>query len=137
MNIERKVGTLTLALLVMTITTGCGGERGVAKGKIVQKGQPVTVSDKGLIIMNLVGEGDLGIHGAEVAPDGTFVVKGPQGEGIPTGKYTATIQWFDPYSGGESDKDKLGNKFTGEKGIPVTVEKEKELVIDVANPQGS
>jgi len=122
-------------LVLSFCLTGCGGGKKKVEGKLTQNGQPLTVSDKGVIVMNLVAaeEGkDKTPYPAEVKSDGTFEITGPERKGIPPGKYRISLQQFDPYP----KNDKLGGKFASEKSPLVREVTGSFLEIDVAKPGG-
>jgi len=126
----RKIGFL-FALLAAVLLTGCGPSKVKPKGKIVQGGQPVTVSDKGVIVLSFVPTaGDATAYNATTERDGTFTIVGPEGKGIPTGKYKVQVQAMDPYAPG-GGTDKLGGKFApGQSKLEVEVGR-GEVVVDV------
>jgi len=123
--------TCFLLLVAACLACGCGG-KSKANGKIVKDGQPFTVSDKGVFVLSFVPEDgtDKTIYNATTKPDGTFTILGPEGKGIPAGKYKVNLQAMDPYSpaGGT---DKLGGKYApGQSKLVVEVGK-GDVVIDV------
>jgi hypothetical protein len=71
---------------------------------------------------------------------GNFEVKGPDGKGIPSGKYRITIQQFDsfPSSPDKADEaDAYKGKFApGKSPIIREVGASGEIIIDVSKPQG-
>jgi len=99
------------------------------KGKVLKGGQPLKVSDKGMVQVRFVSENSA--PSAQVGPDGSFTMTGTDGKGIPAGKYKIAVFAFDPYP----TKDLLGGKFSEQK---TTIEREvkpgQELVIDVDKP---
>jgi len=122
-------------ILVACFAIGCGGaSRKKVDGKIVKDGQPFTVSDKGVFVLSFVPENDTGVasYNATTKPDGTFTIVGPEGKGIPAGKYKVHLQAMDPYQPG-GGTDKLAHKFAPGAPNPKIVEiGSGELVIDVA-----
>jgi len=121
---------LTLATLLF-VTVGCGPTKSKAQGKLVQNGQPLTVSDKGVITLRFFAEDDkenAKPYPANTKPDGTFTVTGLDGQGIPPGKYRVSVEAQDPYPG----HDKLKAKYTPSM-TQLTAELGKggEVVIDV------
>lgn len=120
---------LTLSLLV----SGCGG--GVKpRGKVTNEGKPLTVSDKGLFVMSFILDGNSGkAYEVDTKRDGTFTVPGPDGHGIPPGKYRISVEQFDPYP----TTDLLMGKFKGPKSpIVRDVSGSGSLDIDLSKPQG-
>jgi len=120
-----------LLLLTVCLVSGCGGRKQV-KGKIVSGGQPYTVSDKGVFILSFVPEGgsDTTVYNATTEKDGTFTIKGPEGKGIPSGKYKVQLQAMDPYAPG-GGTDKLGGKYAPGKSTLAVDVGSGELVVDV------
>src|SRR6516165_4833326 len=98
---------------------GCSGSEqpqvGV-KGRIHKNGEPLAVPELrsgagGRVMVRFHGldKGDVpqGTHSAIVKSDGTFSIPGPNGRGIPPGKYRVEITWQDTYPMGA---DKLEGK---------------------------
>jgi len=107
-----------IAFLVCLLAIGCGdGGRVTVKGKVTKGGQPLKVSEKGMVQLRLVSQGaDKATHTAKVEPDGSFTVKGADGKAIPQGKYKVAVVATDPYPTG---KDVLDGKFSEDK-TPIT-----------------
>jgi hypothetical protein len=124
-------GTLVLASLFL-ILAGCGSRTKIYEGKLVQGGQPVTVSDQGIITLFFVAEKDKdkGLpYPAETKSDGTFTIKGRDGKGIPPGKYLVSVVAKDPYPNGP---DKFGGKFEADKStLTVEIGKDSMVTVDV------
>jgi hypothetical protein len=119
-------------LIFCLMLSGCGGPSTV-RGKLTNGGQPLTVSDKGVIVMSFSPEGAPPPgFGADVKPDGTFEVKGPENKGVAPGKYRISVQQFDPYPG----NDKLDGKFAPGKSPIIRDIKGGSLDIDLAKPEG-
>ena len=117
----------SVALVVPLFLAGCGGGKHKVPGKVVQAGQPLTVSDQGKFVITFIPEGGKGAIGTSTRPDGTFVVTGTDGKGIAPGKYKVAVQAWDPYP----RKDKLGGKYN-EANTRLTVEVGTgEVVLDV------
>jgi hypothetical protein len=118
-NLRPLAGTLAVTF-VLAAVSGCGGGKTLARGKLVSNGQPVTVSDKGVIVIRFYAETDR-TKGqpfpAETRPDGTFTVVGRDRHGIPPGKYLVSVEAFDPYP----RHDKLGGKYRPD-ATPLTAE---------------
>jgi len=128
MTRRASFGFIVLALSVLCVA-GCGKSVVPAKGKVVNKGQPYSVSDKGLFQITLFAD-DGKTYATESKADGTFTVIGPDRKGAPPGKYHVSVEAMDPY---QQKVDKLGGKFAGAKS-PLSVEitsADKELVVDV------
>lgn len=91
---------LTAVLTTVVLLSGCAGGTVRPSGKILRNGQPVQLSDKGVIVLNFLPEsGDkLGVtYAADTKPDGTFTITGPERKGIPPGKYKVAVELYDPY----------------------------------------
>jgi hypothetical protein len=83
---------LLVAACVAVLLAGCGGGRGIkVEGKVLRDGKPYT-PQQGLklnLSLNGTGSGNQATtYPATVADDGSFVVDGPKGAGVPPGKYT-------------------------------------------------
>jgi hypothetical protein len=115
------------------LVTGCGGGGVTPRGKVTKGGQPIKVSDKGMVQVRLIpAEGTAGtVYNANVGADGSFEVKGPDGKPIPAGKYKIAVLAMDPYP----TKDLLGGKFSEDKTTIVRdVSGAQSLDIDVDKP---
>ncbi|MBX9681228.1 MAG: hypothetical protein K2X38_20930 [Gemmataceae bacterium] len=123
-------------LFMCLYVIGCGKAGFSVTGKLEDNGKPLTVSDKGMVNMNLVPVEDksgASVFPADVSKDGTFTVR-PRGDGsLPTsGKYRVSIEIVDPYPG----KDKLNGKFSGAKSpIVREINGSANLTIDIAKDQ--
>ena len=113
---------------------GCGSSSTIkAKGKIVKGGQPFVIREgQGLRLIfapQTVPEGKrYDSYAAEYHPDdGTFRVVGKDGQGLPPGKYTVSLELL------QKKEDLLHGRLTG-KDSPLSLEVVKggdELVIDL------
>lgn len=126
------------AALVLTALSGCGSQK-VVTGKITNKGQPLPVSEKGVIQVTFATAAPSGksahreVYPAVVQPDGTFKVAGPEEKGIEPGKYQISVQLLDPYPA----VDRLRGYFApGKTPIVREVKGGAPLEIDLARPQG-
>jgi hypothetical protein len=127
-----RLAFATAGLLFCLTVSGCGGPSTV-RGKLTNGGAPVTVSDKGVIVMTFAPEGMTGPgFGADVKPDGSFEVKGPENKGVPPGKYRISVMQYDPYP----TTDKLDGKFGPGKSPIVRDVHGGTLEIDLAKPEG-
>lgn len=116
MNVLLRAVTCLVLVATLGGMTGCGGPGGFnVTGKLTQGGAPVTVSDKGVIQMNLVPVDDTTgakVYPVTAKPDGSFVVnKAGDGSTPSAGKYRVSVKIVDPYPG----KDKLKDKYFGPK----------------------
>jgi len=109
-------------LLLVGLLIGCGGKRKV-NGKILKDGQPFKVSDKGVISLSFVSADDASkmYNATPNMSDGTFTIVGPDGKGIPPGKYKVQLSAQDPYTGPGS-KDLFGGKYASATSSPLTVD---------------
>ena len=95
---------------------GCGGSaqsdrevKGVAvAGRLVQNGKALKLKDSEQLVVNFILDGatpdDPIVAAAEYNPaDGSFVVSGPTGQGIPPGRYKVEVI-LDSYGGGDDDR---------------------------------
>ena len=118
----------SLLLVAVCLVCGCSGKAKV-NGKIVKGGEPFTVSEKGgVFVLSFTPEsGDKTTYNATTKPDGTFTILGPEGKGIPPGKYVVNLTAMDPYP----TTDKLAGKYApGQSKLVVEIGK-GEVVIDV------
>jgi hypothetical protein len=128
-NVSRLAFAAAGLLFCLTVS-GCGGGSTV-RGKLTNGGAPVTVSDKGVIVMFFAPEGWEGKgSGADVQPDGTYVAKGFENKGLMPGKYRISVQQFDPYP----TTDKLEGKFAQGKSPIIRDVNGGRLDIDLAKP---
>lgn len=94
MKFACKPASLVVAMLVISLV-GCGGSssgppapagpKGTAKAKVTHDGKPVT---KGILLLD---NGNGFVASSKASPDGTFDLKGPQGNEIPAGVYKVAI----------------------------------------------
>jgi hypothetical protein len=126
--VRRGLALLLVVGLGLTVA-GCGGKRKV-RGKVVQNGQPMQLSEKGVFVISFIAASDTAGKNPEPTKpnnDGTFEVVGRDGKGIAPGKYKVAVEACDPYPG----NDKLGGKFTPAKTtLQVDVGK-GEVIVDV------
>jgi hypothetical protein len=131
-TLRSLLGTIVLTSLVLT-AAGCGSRRKIYQGKLVQNGQPVVVSDKGVIIITFYEEKDKDKARplpTDTKPDGSFTVYGRERKGIAPGRYVVAVEVKDPYIDGA---DKFEGKFAPDK-TPLTVEAGRgkgDLIIEV------
>jgi hypothetical protein len=108
-----------------------------AKGKLTNAGKPLEVKPMvGLLELTFLregGDGPVDPQVAQVAPDGSFVVHGTGGQGIPQGKYKIVVRQWEEYP----NKDVLKGAFD-EKNTKVVrdVTETGEILIDVSKPGG-
>ena len=68
---------------------------------------------------------------ADVTADGSFELKGPEGKGIPKGKYKVTVRQADPFPMGKPIEWGAGKNKPIEREVKGGSE---EIMIDVINP---
>jgi hypothetical protein len=129
-TLRSLLGTIVLTSLVLTVA-GCGSRKKMYQGKLVQAGQPVVVSDKGVITITFYEEKDKDKtkpNPTETKQDGSFTVVGRERKGIAPGKYYVSVEVKDPYPNGA---DLFGGKYAPDK-TTLTVDVGKgDLTIDV------
>jgi hypothetical protein len=130
----RATGCILTLAFFMPVLAGCSSGYKVT-GKLQNNGQPVTVSDKGVVEMSFQPTEKPGtVYPVTVAKDGSFVVgNGPDGAGPAQGKYRVIVSIIDPYPG----KDKLNDKF-GSTNSPIykEVKGNEDIVVDVGKAGG-
>ena len=90
----------TFALLFTLTAAGCGG--GVeAGGKLVSGGSPYSLADGEAVNLSLTGPEGVTIS-ASAEKDGTFVLRGPGGKGVPAGKYKVSVTHYRAVAGAKS-----------------------------------
>jgi hypothetical protein len=125
---------LLVCSLIALAALGCGGNRLIqAKGRVLKDGQPYLAKDgEGLRIVFEPTDPPQGTRydsfAAEYHPaDGTFQVRGKDGQGLPPGRYRVALQLM------KSKEDLLGGKLMGKKS-PLTCEvtgSKDDIVIDL------
>jgi hypothetical protein len=126
----------------LLLGTGCGGQPVLEPAGVEQTGR-LTKGGKPLEVAPVVGMVELSFYladgsspdpqGAEVRPDGTFVLKGTTGRGVQPGKYKVVVVWNKDGMG-----DALNGAFSLEKTTIVREVKEPpvEIVIELDRPNG-
>lgn len=103
-----------MCLAVLTLS-GCGS--GVKfHGRLLVDDKPLPVSQDELTYLMFVGaaqDGKKAYSDADLSPDGSFVVKGTDGHGIPAGKYVVTFSQSPSAYDVSQGKAKPGDKFNG------------------------
>jgi hypothetical protein len=146
----RRPLRLTLALLapVLAFAAGCGDnvppdkvQRVTAQGRILKNGLPISIDnmrlppgDPGLqVIFIKLGTTDAG---AEIpatvtnAAEGRFELTGPDGKGIPAGRYRVAVI-LAPYGSADQFKGKYDRNNSK---VEVEVKGGEDLVIDIDKP---
>jgi hypothetical protein len=129
-------------LLTALLAAGCGKAGPVVhkvSGRLTKGGQPLQVAGQeariGLVQLKFFRIDDQGQIGAEswdatADANGNFTVMGPDGKGLPPGKYRVAVFQFDPYP-----QDKLKGAFNEKKSrIVRDVSGATELNIDLDKP---
>lgn len=129
MNTVAAVGT---AVLVCGLFAGCGGSGYECRGRLLKGGQPLTVSDKGVIQMVLIRSSEPTTDPIPVdcKTDGTFVIRGKENNGVPPGTYRVSVKALDPYPTTDVLQDQFSpanTKLT----VEVTSSNAKSLDIDL------
>ena len=130
MTFLHRFAVLLLGFLAVSIAS-CGGpvRNDVAvKGKLAENGALVKVPDdlppgtRAIVVCfySLSEDGQVGEPNyATLADDGTFDVPGPQGKGIPTGKYRVSVEAAGKGTGKGAGAPKAGPPTSGNlMGIP-------------------
>ena len=144
-----------LFFLLLAAMPGCGPPRATVSGKLLKGGQGYAAPQGQIVTISLISQegaaaGDAGKAGADGTPymaevdqsSGTFHVKGPDGRGIPVGKYrVAVMQRMSAeayaalpkvHGGPRRDDDTLGGALTPDKSpIVREVKGSEEMVIDL------
>lgn len=129
-----------LAVLALATVSGCGSNPYVSvRGSISKGGQPVTVDAEKdqwlqvtLIALGSDGSSIINSFGANVTDDGRFDVPGPEGNGVPPGKYRLAVQMVTYKNRG---KDEFKNEFN-DKSSPIVrdIQNSTNLAIDLDKP---
>jgi len=119
--------------------TGCGPSYVKPKGKITLDGQPLKISEKGILQVTFYKEDDKegkNPFATTVDRDGSFEVTGEKSKGLPKGKYRIAVEIHDPYKDektGRMGPDLLKGKYTKEKTPLVKdISGNDELTLDVS-----
>ena len=134
----RRLALVVLMTGLLAAVGGCNSDGlRIVKGRLVNNGEPLTVSDQGLIqIAFEYATNPDGGFVATVGPDGNFAIEGPTGKGIRTDTYRISVVQFDPYHN-QKGKDLLKGKFTSRSTpIIMAVDGKSELLIDLAQYGG-
>jgi hypothetical protein len=136
----RATGSILTLTFLMPVLAGCSSGYKVT-GKLQNNGAPVTVSEKGMVMMSFQPAEKAGtVYPVTVEKDGSFVVgNGPDGTGPTRGKYRVAVEILDPYKDdkGQPGKDKLGGKFTSSNSpIYKEVTGNEAIIVDVGKAGG-
>jgi len=129
-----RIPALASALVIALVTlAGCEGARIPAKGKVLANGNPLKLSDKGVLTVTFYAEDDK--EATNPFPtivdqkEGTFTVSGKEQRGLPPGKYRIAVTAVDPYPSG---KDLFNDKYKGKNtDIVKDVKDTSEIVLDL------
>lgn len=145
--LERRV-YLLFGALVSLIVAGCGGEPLYkVTGKVVDGGQPVAMpadAEEGgpgleLEFCPLDDSGNLAGDSFQTyaEQDGSFVMDGNFGDGIPAGKYRVVVRHMGENEEGDS-VDLLDGKFEMENSpLEYDITGDQEITIDISKAGGS
>ena len=132
-----RYGMWMPGLLCMLVLTGCGGDgRLNVKGRLLKNGQALKLTDPDFVRVIFFpvttdGRPPKNTYLAAVDDDdGTFEAVGPDGRGVPPGKYRIAIEL------NRKRKDMLKGSFDGDRS-PFVFDVDsstKELVIDLDKP---
>jgi len=136
-----RANKILLLLLCALIVSGCGGvdRKLKAKGKVVKGGVPFTVPEEEYVRVTFYpipedgGRAKNSYVAAYDRTDGNFTVVGPDGKGLPPGKYRVAVEHE------RKRKDLFDGAYDAERS-PFVVEVNsgsKEFVIDLATPGGA
>lgn len=148
MTVVRHWPGLVLAGVFGVLAAGCTPSgvpeaddgKVIPEGRILKNGLPVRPTAAGLppgdpglkVTFIKVGTADAGkemMANISDEEEGTFELVGPEGKGIPPGKYRVAL-----FLGPEGGEDEFKGKYSRENSpIEVEVEEGKDLVIDLAN----
>jgi hypothetical protein len=128
---------IALALLCLILVQGCSGDNRLnVKGRLLKNGAPLKLSDPEFVRVIFFpvttnGRPPLNTYLAAVDDaEGTFEAVGPDGRGIPPGKYRVAIEL------NRKKKDALKGAFDGDRS-PFVFDIDantQELVIDLDKP---
>jgi hypothetical protein len=130
----------TLACAALLVSGCGGGDKGVkVEGRIVRDGQPLATAEGETLNLSFAGKnakGEDAVYPAKVNSDGSFVVEGAGGKGIPPGSYKVRINLggggSDPASLAKLEKTNQQVARIDNKECQVTSEPNQKLTIDVA-----
>lgn len=92
--------------------TGCGGGGVDVDGKVVNGGNPYTLSEGEAINISL--QGDSASGNATVEKDGHFVAKKSDGKPLPPGQYKVTVTHYPPTAAGSKGPPQPKTKTANE-----------------------
>ncbi len=147
-GIGRKICLISWVVACVAVA-GCGGQKLVTvTGEVVEGGQPVVldVYEEGASCLevdfcpldeagNLVSDPDAPSQSTYCKEDGSFVVEGYDGKGIPAGKYRVAVRRLGQTPNGPGDV--WQGKFERDKSpFVVDVPSDDDIVIDIAKAGG-
>src|SRR5262245_39133794 len=80
-----------LGLLLVSTLTGCGAKTARVSGRVVENDQPFQAQAGEQVSIVFSCQDPSIVMPVSVQPDGTFTVYGPDGDGLPPGKYKVGI----------------------------------------------
>lgn len=152
MSGTQRLIRLAVVVALAVAVAGCGGggpRRVIVKGRVVDGGKPLELQGDefkaGAIGVEVTfypldnaGKVDQSkqSYGTRIREDGTFLLDGELGKGIPVGKYKAALRFSDPmYRTPKGQGDRWEGKFALDK-TPFTFDVQdagKEIVIDISS----
>jgi hypothetical protein len=130
-----------LLLGLLLLLPGCGPAKGAKfEGTIVKGGQPFSLPEGATLHLGFRGKGLKGgdaTFPADVSPNGSFVVNGPNGKGIPPGKYVLNLNFTlastDPAALARAEEINKQLAAINGKEIEVSSEANQKITIDIAS----
>jgi hypothetical protein len=119
------------------VASGCGEKLVKPTGKVLKGGKALTLSDKGVLRVAFIKEGDATntpLPANVNQKDATFEVAGINGKGIPPGKYRIMVEAQDPYPKADILKGQFSAKNTK---IVQEVTGPGEITVEVGTPSKS
>lgn len=155
MSVAQRVVGIAVVLALAVALAGCGGggpRRVIVKGRVLEGGKPLELKGDqfkagavGVEVtfypLDAAGKVDQSkqSYGTRVREDGSFVLDGELGKGIPVGKYKAALAFRDVmYRSPKGQGDRWEGKFALDKS-PFTFDVQdasKEIVIDIGSAGG-
>ncbi len=150
----RRTLSCLLVVMICFAVVGCpggGGRLVTVTGKILKDGTPLALEGRDfqegaayveVTFYELDDAGAVATDGraysATAKPDGTFVVAGDEGNGIPVGKYRVALRYSGSSSGYSPDRQPSGGPWEGNfdaSNSPFTfdIQGDQEVVLDVGS----
>jgi hypothetical protein len=125
-------------LLAAALLAGCGSRGVTVQGRLEMNGAPYRpAAGETVVVTFLAGAGGKAVsYPASVSAEGTFTVGGPEGKGIPPGRYRVAVS-ATTYGSGSGDR--FGGTF-GPADTPLACEVTagtKEITVDLGKKTAS